>query len=786
MFSMHKLLSIATLLLILFLGNVTTVEGKKKKTKGKSTLRGKTNTTTVNKTVDTNTTTEGQEATNTDDSPSVNSNSTAEVEDADIEDGKAFADNEDGNEVELSPAEEPPPSLDDSPTTGEANSTDDYTFKETQNVNVEGLPFGDINVLLVTDVHSHIGGHKHEENRDADYGNILSFYEHLKHFCDENGHDLWFINNGNWKDGTGLAMGGNSSSLVPLLNKMPWDAINIGEHELYHQKTVDLMKEAMIPNFANQFVSSNVNLVGKDGTQSMVKRHILLEGQKYKVLVFGFIHDLYLPNPRLKIESVENTVKEVWFEKVLQEETYDAILVLAQIDAEDGLINIIHDKIRAIGVGDDVPIQFIAGHTQKRAHKRVGTWSHSFQAGANLDTLGFVSFPVSETAKAKPTEADKLFEYAYLNTSVHSLTHILGNPETFQTERGQNMSQSIQHTRHFLGLDEVVACPVQDYHLENHIFRKQSLWWLWQNGIVPNEICKHKTHCIVLVSSSSFRYGVRGSATAGDEMTLDDIVAIAPLLEPVYHLGKINDYAIRRLNSSLNIDSNNHHHTLPTYVMAGVLDEIADYDLYTHGRDLKYILPELERLFVKDVEPKNTGDKDTLYWLRFAQNTWICPGVQKNKKNQPWFQTEKALELERDDVIDLDDEDVDEEEEEWVLPDDSVYYGYNPTGEHAIKLPGKGGGKQSNGPTSAQLLQQRAEAVKNRREKNAKTRKEVLNIAGMIFGVIVLCVPLYYIGRTIVGVEEEKENFYDPKELAAFKKIKKNKMKPMEMTIELT
>jgi hypothetical protein len=479
---------------------------------------------------------------------------------------------------------------------------------------------------------------------------------------------------------------------------------------------------------------------------------------------------------------VEKVIREAWFENALHKETYDAIMVLAQIDAEDGLITLISDKIRALDVGLDIPIQFIAGHTQKRQHKRVDEWSHSFQAGANLDTLGFVSFPVNATAKAKPKEAKSLFEFAYLNTSAYSLNHILGDLETFRTELGQNLSQSIQDTRHFLGLDEVVACPIQDYHLENHILRKQSLWGLWRKQVVPNEICKDRKFCIVLVSSTSFRYGVRGSASSGDEMTLDDVVAIAPLLEPVYHIGKVNDYAIQRMNSSLNIDSNQHHHTLPSYVMAGEIEERGDYDLYTHERDLPVILAELERLFVKDIEPKTTGDKDTLYWLRYAQDTWICPGKEKNEKIKPWFQNEKALELEKDDVIDLDDEDVEEdEEEEWVPPDDGVYYGWTPGGEHEIKHPGEGEGDKPKGPTSSQLLQQRAEAAKRKREKNAKARKHALNIAGVIFGIIVLCVPLYYIGKTIVGEEEEQEDFYDRKEL---KKFKKNKLKPMQ--IELT
>ena len=63
------------------------------------------------------------------------------------------------------------------------------------------LPFGDINVVVVTDVHSFIGGHPHEVNRDADYGDLLSFYERLKEHCDSIGKDLFFVMNGDFHQG---------------------------------------------------------------------------------------------------------------------------------------------------------------------------------------------------------------------------------------------------------------------------------------------------------------------------------------------------------------------------------------------------------------------------------------------------------------------------------------------------------------------------------------------------------------------------------------------------------
>jgi 2',3'-cyclic-nucleotide 2'-phosphodiesterase (5'-nucleotidase family) len=91
------------------------------------------------------------------------------------------------------------------------------------------LPFGDINVLVLTDTHSWVAGHGRQEEYDADYGDVLSFYERLKAYSNDEGKDLWFVMNGDFVDGTGLSEPDDVSSLVPILEKMPWDAINCEE-----------------------------------------------------------------------------------------------------------------------------------------------------------------------------------------------------------------------------------------------------------------------------------------------------------------------------------------------------------------------------------------------------------------------------------------------------------------------------------------------------------------------------------------------------------------------------
>jgi 2',3'-cyclic-nucleotide 2'-phosphodiesterase (5'-nucleotidase family) len=98
------------------------------------------------------------------------------------------------------------------------------------------LPLGDINVVVVTDVHSWVAGHaRHGEPFDADYGDVVSFYRRLQSHPTllTEARDLFFVMNGDFMDGTGLSTI-PPRHLTPILRQMPWDAVNMGNHELYH------------------------------------------------------------------------------------------------------------------------------------------------------------------------------------------------------------------------------------------------------------------------------------------------------------------------------------------------------------------------------------------------------------------------------------------------------------------------------------------------------------------------------------------------------------------------
>ena len=54
--------------------------------------------------------------------------------------------------------------------------------------------------------------------------------------------DIFFVNNGDFVDGTGLSQTEDPGYLIPLLEKMPYDAVNCGNHELYSNRNIEYMK----------------------------------------------------------------------------------------------------------------------------------------------------------------------------------------------------------------------------------------------------------------------------------------------------------------------------------------------------------------------------------------------------------------------------------------------------------------------------------------------------------------------------------------------------------------
>jgi hypothetical protein len=445
------------------------------------------------------------------------------------------------------------------------------------------LPFGDINLIVLTDVHSWVGGHGDNEgpnNLDVSYGDVVSFYERLKEHCgsssssstsDNDCGDLWLVQNGDWIDGTGLATDGDPSALVPLLEKVPFDVLNTGNHELYHDSVIAEMRKpgGFLQWWGPRHLASNVYMNTDTNTNAnastnakvpMSNRYHVLKGKSSTVLVFGFIYNLPNPSDLVIVQTVEEAVQESWFQDVLTDKTigYDAILVMLHAGHDDPSVEILRKEIRRVTTSDgridpeqNLPIQFIAGHTHYRRYAVADSQSTVVEAGRYMDTVGWVSFPNSETIRKEketnnnensnndnnrrklrvpmvydygnftdsnssmdsgsnttttttvpPTNSETdpitgLFHHVFLDANKATLREALGIPspvapssydDGFQTPLGKEISAFIKETQESLGLTSKIGCAPKDYLLNRSMVHEDSLWRLCQDEVGPHAL----------------------------------------------------------------------------------------------------------------------------------------------------------------------------------------------------------------------------------------------------------------------------------------------------------
>lgn len=517
------------------------------------------------------------------------------------------------------------------------------TTAQPNNPNAPQLPLGDMNVVVLTDVHSWLAGHgAKERSLNADYGDILSFVQRLKAYVaqHEPDKDIWFVMNGDWIDGTGLAVNGDVSHLVPLIEKMPYDAINVGNHELYEDSVIDYITRpgGFVHWWGDRYLTSNILMSAS--RQPLGSRYKVLRGKNSNLLTFGFLFNMQDHASLVTVQEVGAVVSEKWFSKALKEEDYDAILVLAHMGVRDPLLQAILSKIRSI-VGDSVPVQFLTGHTHYRDVAVVDAASTSVEAGRFLDTVGFVSFPKAsslQTSQSGNTNFTHLFRHVFLDASVDNLRQTV-RAEKLGTTDGAALSAFIDRTRNDLGLLENIGCLNADLFLENGLTKADSLWRYFRDRVVPGEFGASD---VLLMGKGMWRYDLYSG-----NILLDDVIAVSPFNETFVLWPDVPGELIMELNLTANNVSHSNPYNppfmpeLPEFVLCptGTIEPNEQmYNLITsvfEANQIKELLQLLDPQF-SDRQPMNLNITTTQLWIqhfREARHFLGCSSLGRHHGN---------------------------------------------------------------------------------------------------------------------------------------------------------
>lgn len=246
------------------------------------------------------------------------------------------------------------------------------------------LRLGDISIIHVTDVHSYVSGHRHGESsvstgygdswhavdtavQDADYADLLAFVERMKNQAAAQGKDLWVVNSGDVVDGTGISnlTPVNGANLLPLLQAMPFDAVTIGNHELYSSATVGNMAgSGFIGHWGSAYVTSNVRsakasalAAGKSVGDPLGAPYTVLRGEFGRsILVLGFLYNMDDHCDSVEVVHAEDAVAQPWFAAAMGAAAdVDAVVVLSHMDLEAGELATVRGAVRSY-VGEEKPL----------------------------------------------------------------------------------------------------------------------------------------------------------------------------------------------------------------------------------------------------------------------------------------------------------------------------------------------------------------------------------------------------------------------------------------------
>ena len=500
------------------------------------------------------------------------------------------------------------------------------TIASTSAIDDISLTIQSINIVILTDDHSWVQGHgRHEPSLNADYGHILSFYQRLKEHVAklDTEPDLYLVNNGDFLHGTMLG-DDPPEHLVGILERMPFDVVTVGEHELINDKSVDMLLEpgGLVDEWGERLITSNVRREIGDDNQSKVEplgnNYLLLEGKQGSVLVLGFLYNLDKEQSvasGLSVADVKDVMQEGWFTSLFasckHQPQFDAIVVLAHMDVKDELVTLLLSELRQL-CGDDMVLQFITGHTHMRSFVQLDAHSSSIEAGRFLDTVGFVSFePMSGS-----------FEHNFIPANEASLARSLGmSVDDYPTHDGINLSDYIARTLDHSGANEIMGCAPKR-------FNEAELLDMYLNQVMPISFFDHyhsgSRNVLVQYMESFVGYDLFPGV-----ITMNDIFTVAPEDYDIVTLGSIHGNDILQIMKEMNKEERRFLDDSIDIVGLSTdsgqdssteLDESVRYDLHTLSKDASVIISIMNDLGVKPSARVSKGKTVRRMWIDYIKN----------------------------------------------------------------------------------------------------------------------------------------------------------------------
>ena len=440
------------------------------------------------------------------------------------------------------------------------------------------LTWGQLNFLHTTDTHGWHGGHLQEcvylpERRpphqnpadprrpqySADWGDYVSFAQHMRKAATDRGADLLLIDTGDRVEGNGLYDASDPKGLFTydIFKEQDVDLICSGNHELYRSDTTLAEFKRNIPNFKGRYVASNLDFIdpetGKQEPMAQRYRRFKTENQGIDIMAFGFLFDFTENANNSVVIPVKQAVQEKWFQEAIREDV-DAFVVIGHVGLRMEEQKVIHKAIRAANWNS--PILFFAGHAHVRDAVKFDSRAFGIASGRYFETIGWMSVDgITKKEKREVQErsvSGPKFSRKYIDNNLLGLYHHSGmDEESFHTDEGRNVSQQITRARKVLELDQHVGCAPRNLWLTRAPHDAEDSIFKWLHDEVLPDVATKEDRAdvprLVIFNTGGIRFDIFKGA-----FTRDSAFLVSPFVSDLKYVPDVPREVAEKVITLLN------------------------------------------------------------------------------------------------------------------------------------------------------------------------------------------------------------------------------------------
>ncbi|KAI6100584.1 Metallo-dependent phosphatase-like protein [Pisolithus sp. B1] len=384
------------------------------------------------------------------------------------------------------------------------------------------LVWGDFNVIHTTDTHGWLLGHQKsswpEPNYSGDLGDFASFVTHMKRIAVEKNVDLLLVDSGDVHDGTGLSDGYppggvDAHESNKFLERLPYDLMAIGNHELYVYADTYDMYTNFVPQLNGRYLSD-----GEAVSVPVGNRFVKFTTAKGRhVTSVGVLYDFTGNSVNTTVQFVADMVKESWFVEVIEEEP-DVFVLIGHMPVSYDNWPVVFNAIRA--VHPLTPILIFGGHSHIRDCQQYDGRSMALESGRYMETVG------ASLSAAQGNSNNITFTRRYLDQNrVTYQYHTRTSNATFDTSYGCSITIGLEDLAEQFDLSYLYGYAPQDYTLSRNPYPSNgSVLSLFVDDAAPTALAINNSRAdvpnILITNSGELRFDVfKGEFTKNDQLT---------------------------------------------------------------------------------------------------------------------------------------------------------------------------------------------------------------------------------------------------------------------------